>query len=102
MQYIGFLEAAEKHISANTFKENRHTSVKILQIQCNDLCRTLQICTDSQRSKTWTVATEIRSKITEKPGLRFKITEKTTGKRYKNYRNVTKIRYEITDIKTPD
>ena len=39
MQYIGALEAAEKHISAKTFKANLHTSVKI---QCNDLCRTLQ------------------------------------------------------------
>ena len=32
MQYIGSLEAAEKHISAKTFKENLHASVKILQI----------------------------------------------------------------------
>ena len=36
MQYIGSLEAAEKHISAKIFKENLHTSVKILQI-CMDL-----------------------------------------------------------------
>ena len=48
MQYIGSLEAAEKHISAEICKKNLHTSVKILQIcmdlqdQCNDLCRTLQ------------------------------------------------------------
>ena len=59
MQYIGSLEAAEKHIS----KKNLHTSVKILQI-CMDLQdsvqrslqnpaeKILQICTDSQRSKT--------------------------------------------------
>ena len=36
MQYIGSLEAAEKHISAKIFKGNLHTSVKILQI-CMDL-----------------------------------------------------------------
>ena len=48
MQYIGSLEAAEKHISAKISKENLHTSVKILQIcivfkiQFNDLWRTLQ------------------------------------------------------------
>ena len=35
MQYIGSLEAAEKHISAKIFKENLHTSVKILQICMN-------------------------------------------------------------------
>ena len=63
MQYIGFIEAAEKHNSAKIFKENLHTSVKILQI-CMDLQdsvqrslqnpaeKILQICTDSQRSKT--------------------------------------------------
>ena len=67
MQYIGSLEAAEKHISAKIFKENLHTSVKILQI-CMDLQdsvqrslqntadKILQICTDSQRSKTWKVS----------------------------------------------
>ena len=32
MQYISSLEAAEEHISAEIFKENLHTSVKILQI----------------------------------------------------------------------
>ena len=32
MQYFGSLEAAEKHIPANIFKENLQTSVKILQI----------------------------------------------------------------------
>ena len=32
MQYIGSLKAAEKHISAEIFKENLHTFVKILQI----------------------------------------------------------------------
>ena len=64
MQYIGSLEAAEKHISAEIFEENLHTSVKILQI-CMDLQdsvqgssqnpaeKGLQICTGSQRSKTW-------------------------------------------------
>ena len=64
MQYYGSLEAAEKHISAEIFKENLHTSVKVLQI-CMDLQdsvqrslqnpaeKILQICTDSQRSKTW-------------------------------------------------
>ena len=36
MQYIGSLEAAEKHISAKIFLKNLHTSVKILQI-CMDL-----------------------------------------------------------------
>ena len=60
MQYIGSLKAAEKHIPAKIFKENLHTSVKILQI-CMDLQdsvqrslqnpaeKILQICTDSQR-----------------------------------------------------
>ena len=64
MQYISFLEAAEKPISAKIFKENLHASVKILQI-CMNLQdsvqrslqnpaeKILQICTDSQRSKTW-------------------------------------------------
>ena len=32
MQYIGSLEAAGKHTTAKIFKENRHPSVKILQI----------------------------------------------------------------------
>ena len=66
MQYIGSLKAGEKRISAKIFKENLHTSVKILQI-CMDLQdsvqrslqnpaeKILQICTDSQRSKTWSV-----------------------------------------------
>ena len=64
MQYICSLKAAEKHVSAKNFKENLHTSVEILQI-CMDLQdsvqrslqnpaeKILQICTDSQRSKTW-------------------------------------------------
>ena len=64
MQYIGSLEPAEKHVSAKVFKENLHTSVKILQI-CMDLQdsvqrslqdpaeKILQICTDSRSSKTW-------------------------------------------------
>ena len=66
MQCISSLEAAEKHISAKIYKENLHTSVKILQI-CMDLQdsvqrslqnpaeRILQICTDLQRSKTWEI-----------------------------------------------
>ena len=66
MQYIGSLEAAEKHISAKISKKNLHNSVKILQI-CMDLQdsvqrslqnpaeKILQIGTDSQRSKTWAV-----------------------------------------------
>ena len=41
MQYFGSLEAAEKHISAKIFKENLHTSVKILQI-CMDLQDSVQ------------------------------------------------------------
>ena len=41
MQYIGSLEAAEKHISAKIVKENLHTSVKILQI-CMDLQDSVQ------------------------------------------------------------
>ena len=58
---IGSLEAAEKHISAKIFKENLHTSVKILHI-CMDLQDSVQrslqpaekiLHTDSQRSKTW-------------------------------------------------
>ena len=72
MQYIGSLEAAEKHISAKIFKETLHTSVKILQI-CMDLQysvqrslqnpaeKILQICTDSQRSKTWAVGVQKRT-----------------------------------------
>ena len=64
MLYIGSLEAAEKHISATTFEENLHSSVKILQI-CMDLQdsmqrslqnpaeKILQIYTDLQRSKIW-------------------------------------------------
>ena len=73
-QYIGSLEAAEKHISAEIFLKKSahffkdladlHTSVKILQI-CMDLQdsvqrslqnpaeKILQILTDSQRLKTW-------------------------------------------------
>ena len=64
MQYIGSLEAAEKHISAEIFKENLHTFIKILQICMvlqdsvqrslqNSAEIILQICTDLQRSKTW-------------------------------------------------
>ena len=68
MQYICSLKAAKKHVSAKIFKENLHTSVKILQI-CMDLQdsvqrslqnpadKILQICTDSQRSKTWEAQT---------------------------------------------
>ena len=41
MQYIGSLEAAEKHISAKIFEDNLHTSVKILQI-CMDLQDSVQ------------------------------------------------------------
>ena len=63
MQSIGYLETAEKHISAKIFKENLHTSVKTLQIgmDLQDSVqrslqnpaeeKILQICTDSQRSK---------------------------------------------------
>ena len=41
MQNIDSLEDAEKHISAKIFKENLHTSVKILQI-CMDLQDSVQ------------------------------------------------------------
>ena len=41
MQYIGSLEAAEKHISEKIFKKNLHTSVKDLQI-CMDLQDSVQ------------------------------------------------------------
>ena len=72
MQYIGSLEPAEKHVSAKIFKENLHTSVKILQIFMdlqdsvqrslqNPAEKILQICTDSQRSKTWVLHHLIRS-----------------------------------------
>ena len=58
MQYIGSLEAAEKHISAKIFKETLHTSVKFLQI-CMDfqdsVQRSLQI-RSLQISKTWEAA----------------------------------------------
>ena len=59
-----FLRSCKIHFSAKIFRENLHTSVKILQI-CMDLQDSvqrslqnpaeniLQICTDSQRSKTW-------------------------------------------------
>ena len=64
MEYIRSLKAAEKHVSAKIFKENLHTSVKILQIFMdlqdsvqrslqNPAEKILQICRDSQRSKTW-------------------------------------------------
>ena len=65
MQYIGSLEAAEKHFCKNILcKENLNTSVKILQIYMdlqdsvqrslqNPAEKILQICTDLQRSKTW-------------------------------------------------
>ena len=74
MQYICSLKAAEKHVSANNFKENLHTSVKILQI-CMDLQdsvqrslqnpaeKILQICTDSRRSKTWALSTRLFEKL---------------------------------------
>ena len=66
MQYIGCSKAAEKHISAKTFKENLHTSVKFLQI-CLDLqdsvqrslqnpaeksCRSAQIRKDQKPGKS--------------------------------------------------
>ena len=41
MQYIGSLEAAENYISAEIFKENLHTSAKVLQI-CMDLQDSVQ------------------------------------------------------------
>ena len=41
MQYIGSLEAAEKHISAKIFNKILHTSLKILQI-CLDLQDSVQ------------------------------------------------------------
>ena len=74
MQFIGSLEAAEKHISAKIFEENLHTSVKILQI-CMDLPdsvqrslqnpaeKILQICTDSQRSKTWDISSVLNTGV---------------------------------------
>ena len=49
MQYIGSLEAAEKHISAKIYKENLHTSVKILQI-----CKHLQDSVQPTASKAMT------------------------------------------------
>ena len=69
VQKCGILvpQKLQKNISAKIFKENLHTSVKILQI-CMDLQdsvqrslqnpeeKILQICTDSQRSKTWDVS----------------------------------------------
>ena len=42
MQYIGSLEAAKKHISAKSFKENLHTSAKILHICIDSVQRSLQ------------------------------------------------------------
>ena len=64
MQYNGSLKAAEKHILAKIFFKKMYTSVEISQI-CIDLQdsaqrslqnpaeKILQICTDSQISKTW-------------------------------------------------
>ena len=96
MQYIGSLEAAEKHISAKIFLKNLHTSVKILQI-CMDLQdsvqrslqnpaeKIMQICTDLQRSKTWDVELTdlrvifnsmlngIKSRCLESQGVRVKM-----------------------------
>ena len=64
MQYIGSLKATERHISAKISKEKLHTTEKVLQISMdlqdsvqrslqNPAEKILQICTDSQRSKTW-------------------------------------------------
>ena len=69
-QYIGSVETAEKHMTAKIFKENRHTSVTIVQDSVqgslqNPAEKILQICTDSQRSKTWLVDLK-RSQITKK------------------------------------
>ena len=61
---MGFLEAAEKHISPKIFKENLHTSVKFRQICMvlqdsvqrslqNPAERILHIYTDLQMLKTW-------------------------------------------------
>ena len=64
VQKCSSLEAAEKHIYAEIFKKYMHTSVKILQIfmdlknsvqrsSQNPAKEILEICIDSQRSKTW-------------------------------------------------
>ena len=52
MQYIGFLEAAENHISAKIFKENLHTSVNILQI-CMDLQDSVQRSLENPAEKSY-------------------------------------------------
>ena len=65
MQYIGSFEAAEKHISAKTFRENLHTSVKILQI-CMDLQDSVQRSLQNPAEKSCRSA-QIRKD--RKPGL---------------------------------
>ena len=58
MQYIGSLKAAEKHISAKMFfKENLHTSVKILQI-CSDLQDSVQRSLQSPAEKILLICTD--------------------------------------------
>ena len=71
MQYIGSLEASEKHLTAKINKENQQTSEKFLQNckilhdWCNDPAwKILQISTDYQRSKTWDISAK-------KPGCRL-------------------------------
>ena len=65
MQYICSLEAAEKHVSAKIFKENLHTSVKILQI-CMDLQDSVQRSLQNPAEKSCRSA-QIRKD--RKPGI---------------------------------
>ena len=53
MQYIGSLEAAEEHISAKICMDLQDSVQRSLQNPAETI---LQICTDSQRLKTWVVA----------------------------------------------
>ena len=64
MQCIGSLEAAEKHISAKIFRENLHTSVKILQI-CMDLQDSVQRSLQKPAEKSC-ISAQIRKD--QKPG----------------------------------
>ena len=67
MRYIVSLQAAEKHISAKIFKENLHTSVKILQI-CMDLQDSVQRSLQNPAEKSCRSA-QIRKD--RKPGNSF-------------------------------
>ena len=67
MQYISSFETAEKHISAKIFRENLHTSVKILQI-CMDLQDSVQRSLQNPAEKSCRCA---QNRKDRKPGHVF-------------------------------